>query len=136
MDREILDFWKDRNLPVGLMVQKVGKWGVTRAQVERAAELVFEEAWEIVENVPEIYPYTTDDEYRHIILFRNMLKPNHLGWRVNVVSKSISAKDYEDELTRSKKYVVELEESIEKGTLRYRLGKWWQGINWELDEWQ
>jgi hypothetical protein len=136
MDAEIIEFWQRNKTPIGLMVQSSRPYGITPQQVERAAQIVYEEVQEIIYNVPEIYPYTNGTEYARIILLRNHLKPNRLGWRVHDVAKRVKATDYDSELMRSKKRIRELEDKIEKKSIRHRFRQWLKNINWEIPEWQ
>ena len=136
MNQEIIEFWQRNKTPIGLMVQNAGAHGVTAQQVERAAQIVYEESQEIIFNVPEIYVHTNGNELAKIILFRNMLKRNRLGWRVFIVAKCIKATAYDSELAQSKRKVEELKTRIEKSSLSYRFKQWFKTIKWELDEWQ
>ena len=132
MNQEIIEFWQRNNTPIGLMVQNAPKHGVTAEQVELAAALVYREVQEIVENVPEIKPGMNGKEYEKVILLRNQLKKNMLGWRVFIVAKSIKAHSYDGELAKSKKRIEILEKKLEKKGFWYRL----KTINWEIPQWQ
>jgi len=136
MNLEIIEFWQRNKTPIGLMVQSAKRDGITPQQVERAAQIVYEEVQEIIYNVPELYIYTNGNDYKRIILLRNHLKPNRLGWRVHEVAKSVRASDYDSELAQSKKRIKQLEEKIEKKAFIYRFKQWFKTIKWELDEWQ
>jgi len=136
MNQEIIEFWQRNKTPIGLMVQNARLHGVTPQQVERAAQIVYEEAQEIIFNGPESYIHTNGNDVARIVLFRNMLKPNRLGWRVFIVAKSLRAAEYDTELAQSKRKVKELETKIEKKKLSYRFKQWFKTIKWELDEWQ
>ena len=132
ISKELIEFWQRNNTPIGLMVQKGRSHGVKRQQVERAAQLVYEEAQEIVENVPEIKPWTNGAEYARVILFRNQLKRNMLGWRVYMVAKSVLAATYDSELSKSKNKIEKLEERLVKRTLWHRI----KLIDWRIPSWQ
>ena len=147
MNQEIIDFWQRNNTPIGLMVQNAPKHGVTAKQVERAAQIVYEEAQEIIENVPELKPYmgfytfngkkrertlVTSKSYEKTWLFRNQLKKNMLGWRVFIVAKSVKAKAYDSELVTARKQIRVLEDKLEKKGLWYRL----KNMNWRIPPWQ
>ena len=120
MNREVEKFWQRNNTPIRLMMQKAWKHGVKPKQVEAAAHIVYEEVQELIENVPEIKLGLNGKHLEKIILLRNHLKPNVLGWRVFQVAKFVKLHEETGEPVIEKKNI-------------------WQKIksfNWRIDPWQ
>lgn len=132
MNEEIIRFWQRNNTPVSLMAQKAPVHDLVRQQVEVAARIVYEEVQEIIENVSEIRPYMNGNELERIILFRNLLKPNILGWRVFEVGKCVQAHKHDSEIIKLQTKVAKLE----KLSKSERFFNWLKSFNWELDPWQ
>lgn len=120
MDKEVFKFWQRNNTPVSLMVHRAPSHDLVRAQVEIGAVRAFEEAQELIENLPEIKLWMNGKELERIILLRNQLKPNMLGWRVFTLAKYVQ--------------VDEKEQAI-LPTRRERFITWIKSFNWRLEPW-
>lgn len=132
MKKDVVEFWRRNKTPIGLMVQRGRGNGLKAQQIERAALIVFEEVEDIVANLSEIKPYMNGRHLEKVILLRNQLKPNMLGWRVFIIAKHIKASQYDTELTQSKAKVKKLEKALEKKGFF----SWLKSLNWEFDPWQ
>ena len=120
MRKEIIEFWRQNKTPIGLMRQKARNHNVKPQQVEIAAQIVFEEVKEIIENVPEISWHMNGSQLERIILLQNHLRPNVLGWRVFTVAKFVEIDEKTGEIPEPKKGLI----------------NWIKSWKWELDPWQ
>jgi hypothetical protein len=97
MMQEIVEFWQRNKTPVGRMVY-VGETrrGLKREQIEIAAQEIYWEANELLENLPELRGDMGVRTREKIILMRNSLEPARLARKVYEYAQNVPVKHEKD----------------------------------------
>ena len=130
MNQEIIEFWKRNHTPIGRMIQNADYHRVKPADIEKAAEIIYYEILEVLENVPDVKWHMTRRSHETLMSTYNQLRPIYLGQNVYTVAKQVAGNGYTTALEDALGKIEDLEAKLEKRTLRYKWNKWLHTGKW------